>query len=156
MPDDNNIDDQPTEETPADESQATPPPPPPPDPPARRRLTRSASDRYLGGVCGGLGAYFGIDAVIVRIVGIALTLVGGAGVLLYLAALLLVPSEDAAESTFSRYTNRPDGGRAQALSVIALLIVGGIAFLVLAAAGAVIGWILFPLAIMAVVGLLAY
>ena len=144
MSDDNDIEDQPTEETPTSESQAAPPPPPPPGPP-RRRLTRSTTDRYLGGVAGGLGEYFAIDSVIVRIGLIALTLLGGAGVVLYLAALLLVPSEDGTQSTFSRYTQRADGGRTQALSVIALIVIGCVVFIALAAAGAVVGWILFPL-----------
>jgi phage shock protein PspC (stress-responsive transcriptional regulator) len=160
MSDDSDINDQPTEESPTDEGQAAPPPPPPPTPhrgpPTRRRLFRSATDRYIGGVSGGLGAYFGIDAVIIRILFIGLTLLGGAGVLLYLAALLLVPAEDASESAFARYTQSEDGGRTQALSVIGLIIIGCIAFIALAAAGAVVGWVLFPLAIMAVVGLLAY
>ena len=156
MSDDNEIDDQPTEETPTGESQAAPPPPPPPGPPAGRRLTRSTKDRYIAGVAGGLGEYFGIDAVIVRIGLIALTLLGGAGVVLYLAALLMVPSDDGTQSTFSRYTQRPDGGRTQALSVIALIVIGCVVFIALAAAGAIVGWILFPLAILAVVGLLAY
>jgi phage shock protein PspC (stress-responsive transcriptional regulator) len=156
MTDENDIDDQPTEESPTDESQAAPPPPPPPGPPTGRRLTRSTEDRWIAGVCGGIGAYFGIDPVLVRIVMIGLTLLGGAGVVLYLAAVLLVPSDDGSQSVFSRYTQRPDGGRTQALSVIGLVIVGCIVFIALAAAGAVIGWILFPLATLVVIGLLAF
>ena len=83
-------------ETPETPAQPPPPPPPPstPPPPARGRLIRSRSDRMLGGVAGGLGHYFGIDAVIVRIALVVLTFFGGAGALLYLAALLLVPNED--------------------------------------------------------------
>jgi phage shock protein PspC (stress-responsive transcriptional regulator) len=48
----------------------------------------------LAGVAGGLGRYFGIDPVIVRIAIFVLTFFGGAGVLLYLAAILLVPADD--------------------------------------------------------------
>src|SRR6188472_1828425 len=61
--------------------------------PQPRRLYRSRSDRVLGGVCGGLAAYLGIDAVIVRVVAVALTVAGGLGLALYVAALLLVPVE---------------------------------------------------------------
>jgi PspC domain len=42
---------------------------PSPDPPPRepKRLLRSSDDRVIAGVCAGLGRYFGIDPVIVRI-----------------------------------------------------------------------------------------
>jgi phage shock protein PspC (stress-responsive transcriptional regulator) len=69
-----------------------------------RRLYRSRTDRVLGGVCGGLGRYVGIDPVIVRVAAVALVFLGGAGVLLYLAALLLVPSEDGAAAEGERPT----------------------------------------------------
>ena len=59
-----------------------------------RRLYRSRDERVIGGVCGGLAEYFGIDPLIVRIVAIALVFAGGAGFLAYLAAWLLVPSAD--------------------------------------------------------------
>src|SRR4051794_29785177 len=71
------------------------PPAPAPEPPAAgpRRLYRSRKDRVLGGVCGGIAEYFGIDPIIVRLAAVAPVVAGGAGVLLYLAALLLVPQE---------------------------------------------------------------
>ena len=62
-----------------------------------KRLTRSRSDRVIGGVCGGLGRYFNVDPLLFRIGAVALVFLGGAGLLLYLAALLLVPNEDQAE-----------------------------------------------------------
>jgi phage shock protein PspC (stress-responsive transcriptional regulator) len=43
------------------------------------RLSRSRSDRMLGGVCGGLGKYLGIDSNIVRFFFILFTLTGGFG-----------------------------------------------------------------------------
>jgi phage shock protein PspC (stress-responsive transcriptional regulator) len=58
-----------------------------------RRLVRSRGDRVIGGVAAGVARYFNIDPVIVRVVFVALTFIGGAGLLLYLAALLLVPDE---------------------------------------------------------------
>ena len=60
---------------------------------APRRLTRSSSDKVLGGVSGGLGRYFDIDPIIFRIGFVVLALAGGAGVLAYLAAWLLVPAD---------------------------------------------------------------
>ena len=60
----------------------------------RRTLCRSSTDKVLAGVAGGIGAYFGIDSVIVRIGFIALTFLGGAGPFLYLIGWLALPRED--------------------------------------------------------------
>ena len=56
-----------------------------------RRLTRSTDDRWLGGVCGGLAEYTGLDPVIVRLVVALAALAGGTGVLAYLLAWVLIP-----------------------------------------------------------------
>ena len=61
-----------------------------------RRLYRSRDERLIGGVCGGLAEYFGIDPLIVRIITVGLVFAGGAGFLAYLAAWLLVPDADGA------------------------------------------------------------
>jgi phage shock protein PspC (stress-responsive transcriptional regulator) len=58
-----------------------------------RRLVRRSHDRLITGVCGGIADHFDIDPVIVRIAVVALTVFGGAGVLLYIAATLLIPEE---------------------------------------------------------------
>ncbi len=60
----------------------------------RRTLCRSSTDKVIAGVAGGIGAYFGIDAVIVRIAFIVLTFLGGAGPFLYLIGWLALPKED--------------------------------------------------------------
>ena len=57
------------------------------------QLRRSRDDRMVAGVAGGLGRHFGIDPTIVRVLLIALTIVGGAGLLLYAAAWLFVPED---------------------------------------------------------------
>ena len=54
------------------------------------RLYRSRRDRFLGGVCGGLGQYFGIDPVIVRLA-FVLLLTTGIGFLAYLVLWIVVP-----------------------------------------------------------------
>jgi phage shock protein C len=65
----------------------------------RRRLTRSTSDKKLAGVAGGLGAYFSVDPVLIRIgFGVA-TLFSGAGALAYLALLVFVPADDDVRAT---------------------------------------------------------
>ena len=66
--------------------------------PDRALLRRSYTDRMLGGVAGGLARYFGVDPMIVRIAFVVLTVVGGAGIPLYLAGLLLIPEEGSDQS----------------------------------------------------------
>ena len=109
-----------------------------------KRLYRSRTDRVLGGVCGGLGRYFGIDPVIVRLLAIVLTLAGGAGVVAYLVALLLVPQE---EGDAAAGDTRPRRGPGALIAAVLLVIVG--IPLVLT-----ISWALLPFVVLALVGLL--
>lgn len=68
------------------------------DRPARQELRRSTDDRMLAGVAGGLARYLDVDATLVRIAFVVLTVIGGAGVPLYLAAWLLIPEDGADQS----------------------------------------------------------
>ncbi len=61
--------------------------------PQRPALRRPVQDRMLAGVAAGLARYFGVDEIIVRIAFVVLTVVGGGGIALYLAGLLLIPDE---------------------------------------------------------------
>jgi phage shock protein PspC (stress-responsive transcriptional regulator) len=61
--------------------------------PAVKRLERSRSEKILAGVCGGLGRYFDIAPAVFRLGFVVLTLLGGAGILVYLAAVLVMPKE---------------------------------------------------------------
>ena len=63
-----------------------------------RRLVRTTEGRWLGGVCAGLGRYFDVNPLVYRIAFAALALAGGTGLLLYLAAYLVIPAEGEAES----------------------------------------------------------
>jgi phage shock protein C len=58
-----------------------------------RKLYRSRTDRKLAGVCGGLGQYFNTDATLIRVLFVALTVLGGAGPVVYLALWIIVPNE---------------------------------------------------------------
>jgi phage shock protein C len=60
-----------------------------------RRLQKSRTDRMIDGVCGGIAAYFGIDATLIRVLWVLLTLFGGSGVILYIVAMIIMPKEDA-------------------------------------------------------------
>ena len=63
-----------------------------------RRLERSRSDHMLAGVCGGLARYFDLSPVFYRVGFVVLTLLGGAGLLIYAAAWLVIPEEGKADS----------------------------------------------------------
>jgi phage shock protein PspC (stress-responsive transcriptional regulator) len=65
---------------------------------AVKRLERSRSDRMLAGVCGGLARYFDLSPAYYRVGFVVLTLLGGAGILIYLAAALVIPEEGKADS----------------------------------------------------------
>lgn len=62
-----------------------------------KKLYRSRTDRKLAGVCGGIGEYFEIDPVLIRLAWIFFTLAGGGGVLAYIIAWLVVPESPQAE-----------------------------------------------------------
>ncbi len=66
--------------------------------PERIPLRRPFENRMLAGVAAGLAGYFGVDVTIVRIAFVVLTLVGGAGIPLYLAGLLLIPEQGSDQS----------------------------------------------------------
>jgi phage shock protein PspC (stress-responsive transcriptional regulator) len=61
--------------------------------PRPHRLARSRDDRVIAGVCGGLGEYFGVDAVLIRIAALVLVFAGGAGLLLYAIGWIAMPEE---------------------------------------------------------------
>jgi len=59
--------------------------------PGYHRIYRDPDHRIIGGVCSGMGAYWNIDPVIVRVLFIALALAGGLGVMVYLILYIVIP-----------------------------------------------------------------
>lgn len=59
----------------------------------RGKLYLSDTDKKIAGVCGGLAAYFGIDATIIRIIWFIAAVCYGSGIILYLAFWLIVPRQ---------------------------------------------------------------
>jgi phage shock protein PspC (stress-responsive transcriptional regulator) len=57
-----------------------------------KQLHLSRRDKKLAGVCGGLAEYLEVDSTLIRIIWVALTLLGGSGLLLYIIAWILMPS----------------------------------------------------------------
>jgi len=64
-----------------------------------KKLYRSRKERVIGGVCGGIGIYFGIDPTLTRIIWVAATLLGGAGIIAYIVAWIVIPEEPRIEET---------------------------------------------------------
>lgn len=56
-----------------------------------KKFTRSVSNRYIAGVCGGLSEYFNVDITLLRAIFVALAIFGGGGLILYLILWLLAP-----------------------------------------------------------------
>lgn len=105
-----------------------------------RKLVRSSSDRVLGGVCGGLSQFLGIDSTIIRIFFIILAVAQGGGFFLYLVLWVLIPNENAAAAP-GDFQSRMEGVRADFISatskpnpranlyVGAALVIAGVLFL---------------------------
>ena len=58
-----------------------------------KKLYRSRRNRMIGGVCGGLADYLGVDPTVVRVIMALATFVGGMSILVYLIMWLLIPEE---------------------------------------------------------------
>ena len=60
-----------------------------------KKLYRSTNNRMLGGVCGGISDYFGIDPTIIRLLYLVLSIFTACfpGLLLYIICLFVIPNE---------------------------------------------------------------
>jgi phage shock protein PspC (stress-responsive transcriptional regulator) len=134
--------DQPGPERPTTEQPTTGAPPP-------RRLYRTRDDRVIAGVCGGIARYFNIDPVLVRVGAVALAFLGGAGLLAYLAAVLLIPKEGE--------SGRPPEAPSRGLVITgAVLLVVAFCVVLPFRGGWGPGWGLVPLGFVALAGLLVW
>ena len=87
-------------------------------------LRRSRTDRKVAGVAGGLGRHLNIDPTIVRVVLVVLVFFGGAGLLLYGAAWILVPEEGTEQSMVDTNDSTRNALLIGAAVVAALLVLG--------------------------------
>ena len=58
-----------------------------------KKLYRLEEGKMICGVCAGLADYFKMDATIVRLIAVLLTLAGCSGLLLYIIAALIIPEK---------------------------------------------------------------
>lgn len=104
-----------------------------------KRLYRSRKDKILAGVCGGIGEYFGIDPVFVRIIAVVLFFWGGTGILAYIIGMIIIPVDPGTEEATAKKlakpavvkdkkeTPPPRSGDSGALIIgLILIVVGGI------------------------------
>jgi phage shock protein PspC (stress-responsive transcriptional regulator) len=89
-----------------------------------KRLERSRTDKVLAGVSSGLGRYFDLTPTVFRLGFVVLTILGGAGILVYIAAALVIPKEgeerSIAEDVLSNRRDHP--ARLVALGLIAVAV----------------------------------
>ena len=94
------------------------------NPPNIKRLERSESGKYVAGVAAGLGRYFDLTPAVFRLGFIVLTLLGGAGILVYIAAALVMPKEgeerSVAEDILAKRRDHP--ARLVALGLVAVAV----------------------------------
>ena len=119
-----------------------------PGPQPSRRLTRSSSDRYLAGVAGGLGRYFGVDAILFRIAFGVSVFFGGLGVLAYVALLAFLPSDDGQPSWME--------GRSRATTIALTVVLAIAAVTALGPPAFILGPGLLGVAALGVLGLVLY
>jgi phage shock protein PspC (stress-responsive transcriptional regulator) len=126
----------------------TEPPDPQPTetvPPRPRRFLRSRRDRFLGGVCGGMGEYFGVDPILFRVAAVVLAVVGGFALLAYPVLWIVVPRDDGTGNPEPLPVWRRLGGRDDQPPSIgrALAVVGAVLLAIVAAAVLFVaaGWV---------------
>ena len=113
--------------------------------PPQTRLRRSTEDRVIGGVCGGLGRYFNTEPLWFRMGFVLVTLAGGAGILIYLIAWLIIPEARPGEPLAGRDPER--GAQGPVVAGVALIGVGLMLLI-----NTVVPWfdeVMWPLAVIA-------
>ena len=98
-----------------------------------KKLYKSENDKVLAGVCGGIAEYFVVDSVIIRLLWVVFTLLGGSGLIAYIIAAIIMPSnplgyrpEDiSADGDYNSNSPRRESNRNTALVFGVLLILFG-------------------------------
>ncbi|MFI6577543.1 PspC domain-containing protein [Nocardiopsis sp. NPDC050513] len=119
-------------------------------PPGRVRELRKGEDRVLAGVCTGLGQYTDTDPIVWRTAFALTAFAGGTGVLLYVAAWMLMRDDQGGPATFEQMLDRGIPSPA----VVKLLALGLAAATALSLVGG-FGWATLVLATPLILGLLA-
>jgi phage shock protein PspC (stress-responsive transcriptional regulator) len=86
-----------------------------------KKLYRSRESTYIGGVCGGLGEYFDIDPLVVRIITVILALAKGIGIIAYIIAWIAIPRRPEGEQAVGA---PPKSSLAKYIPGLILVVVG--------------------------------
>ena len=73
-----------------------------------KKLYRSRKDSMIAGVCGGIAEYFDIDSTLVRILAIIVVFLGGAGLIAYIIAWIIIPLNPEQEAENNRNTTEEE------------------------------------------------
>jgi phage shock protein C len=96
-----------------------------------QRLYRSRTNKVFGGVCGGFAEYFDVDPVILRVLWVLLVIFGGTGILLYIAALIIIPKKPFESlDEVNPLEQKEANNRLRNLFGYVLIVIGGIVLLV--------------------------
>src|SRR5919206_1163279 len=114
--------------------------------PSVRKLTRSSTDKLIGGVAGGLGRYFGVDPILFRIAFVVLIFAGGVGVLAYVGLLAFVPADDGSSPL----------GQGTTANVVGVVLVVVLALVIFGPPAFFLGPVLLPVAIVLGIGVLLW
>lgn len=124
-----------------------------------KKLYRSSTDRWFFGVCGGLGAYLGLDPTLVRLLFVLLAFAGGGGVLIYL--ILAIIMRQAPEGMDLNQSSESLNNNPQAAVILggALVLIGG-AFILRNLGIHAFNWVhwqsLWPVALILIGGVLLF
>jgi phage shock protein PspC (stress-responsive transcriptional regulator) len=113
-----------------------------------RRLTRSTSDKYVAGVAGGLGRYFGVEPTLFRVAFGVSVLFGGVGIVAYLALIAFLPTDDGDPAWMA--------GRSRATTIALTVVLALIAVSMLSPPTFVLGPGLFVVAAFSAIGVGLY
>ncbi|MFT4166432.1 MAG: PspC domain-containing protein [Microlunatus sp.] len=91
-------------------------------------IRRSTSDKKLAGVCSGVASHWNVDPILVRVGWVLLAFSGGVGVVLYVAAWLLVPADSATTSVMDDWTKGKTRDWSREVWVVIVTVVSLITF----------------------------
>ena len=91
----------------------------------KKKLYRSKKDKMIAGVCGGIAEYFDVDSTLVRLLTVIFVLLGGAGVVVYIIAWIIIPQkpEQVSDDKFDKREEPKEKIKKEAEEVVAEKIV---------------------------------
>lgn len=73
-----------------------------------KRLYKSRKDKIVDGVCGGIAEYFDTDPVLVRIIFVLFTFVGGSGIIAYIVGMIIMPAQPVGEEASEKPSKKEE------------------------------------------------